>query len=106
MAALSSGKYDGSVLFPDNIKSAKPKAGTPHALADPDEDIDYSQVDWETPAQDDWIITQKLLQEHQETKVKGNDLDAPDMPPVNFDDDIPPFPAGPTPVDADDLEWD
>lgn len=103
LAALASGKFDPAVLFPENFKSSKPAPG-PHSLKDPNDDIDYSEVEWETPEQDEWLKTQKLLMEHQESKVSGSNIGSSDVP--EFDKDIPILPPEPSvPMDADDIEW-
>lgn len=103
-AALASGKYEGHTLFPDYF--SKPKnTNSPMALADPNDEPDYKDVGWETPEQDEWIRTERLLKEYQESKVQGTQV-GPDVPKtMDFDADLPPLPESPIPLDRDDLEW-
>lgn len=101
-AALASGKFDASKLFPEYFKSKEKK--NPMELTD--DDIDYNDVQWETPAQDEWLNTMKLLEQNQNVKVKG-ETNAPSN--KEFDDAIPPMPEKeerPTVMDRDDLEWE
>ena len=107
MAALASGKYAAHLLFPEYFSAPKKdKNSGPHALSDPNDDIDYGQVEWQTPAQDDWLTTQRLLKEHENSKVKATHIDGPNNESVNFDEDIPPLPMMSQHMDADDLEWE
>ncbi len=107
LAAVASGKYNNHELFPGIFaEPEKKKQNLPLGLVEPqlDEDIDYSSVQWSLPEQDEWLQTEKLLQQHQKSTVtESNEREKPMV--IDFDKDIPPMPDGNL-FDRDDLEWE
>lgn len=95
--ALQYAAFDPSKIFPEVFQ--KPKSST----ASSEDDIDYSQVEWEAPEEDEWERTMQLLNQHQRLVTTVDD-DSP-SPTVPDFDSIPLITGENVEADRDDLEW-